>query len=82
MCSKQRLNFTFTENKSTFLVLVYFVPYPDSLQFFKDKTRKKRFNISTHLQFTYNICLLQLNLSYILHCNKNDRIVHLQFYSV
>ena len=41
MCNKLKLNFTFTENKSTFLVLVYSVPYPDSLQFFKDKTRKK-----------------------------------------
>ena len=42
MCIKLRLNFTFTENKSTFLVLVYSVPYPDSLLFFKDKTRKKK----------------------------------------
>jgi putative IMPACT (imprinted ancient) family translation regulator len=41
MCIKLRLNFTFTENKSTFLVLVYFVPYPDSLQLFKDKSRKQ-----------------------------------------
>jgi len=40
MCNKLTLNFTFTENKSTFLVLVYSVPYPVSLQFFKDKTRK------------------------------------------
>ena len=41
MCIKLRLHYTFTENKSTFLVLVYSVPYPDSLQFFKDKTRKQ-----------------------------------------
>jgi len=40
MCNKLTLNFTFTENKSICLVLVYSVPYPDSLQFIKDKTRK------------------------------------------
>jgi hypothetical protein len=46
MCSKLRLNLTFTENKSTFLVLVYYVPFPDSLQFFKDKTRKQELTLA------------------------------------